>query len=132
MSVVVDDALLAHLVSGSFGLPIAYEGEPYSPPTSGGYLQPFVIPNFQYPITLAGSEQITGIFRVMVRYPAGKGAIEAKAKAEAICNHFRSTSVITRSGQKVIVQYTHRARGYVEDNWFIVPVTVAYKAFITR
>ena len=78
MSVKIDQAFIQSYIDGSFGLPIAYENSPYSPIAGTAYAE---LRNITNPIeanSITDTNETTGIFRVVVRYPADSGAITAK------------------------------------------------------
>ena len=55
-------------------LPIAFEGSPFSKPSTGAYLEPILIPNVTAHNELSGQRKTSlGIFEVRCWYPSGRG-----------------------------------------------------------
>lgn len=132
MSVKIDQAFIQSYIDGAFGLPIAYENSPYTPVAETAYAE---LRNITNPIeanALKDMDQTTGIFRIIVRYPADSGAIAAKTKADEIMANYGIGSSVSYSSQSATILSTERRTGVVEEGWFVLVVSIGYISFISR
>lgn len=132
MSVKIDQAFIQSYIDGSFGLPIAYENSPYSPIAGTAYAE---LRNITNPIeanSITDTNETTGIFRVVVRYPADSGAITAKEKAEEIMANYGIGSSVTYLSQSATILSVERRTGVAEEGWYVLVVSIGYISFITR
>lgn len=118
--------------NSEFGLPTAYENKHYKPTQDAAYAEIFMLPNDSEALSLADSDETSGIFRVILRYPVGKGAFAAKNKAQEIINAFPIGTGVPYSGQSAIITKTSRQKGVNEDGWYKIVVSIQYFAIITR
>ena len=132
MSLSIDDAFVQAFIDEDFGLPIAHENMAYEPTAQTAYAEIFVIPGPRRPLSIVETDETSGIFRVILRYPVDSGSITAKTKAEAIIAAFPVNSTVTSGSQTARVTSIDRSRGYPEDGWYKLTVTILYQAFITR
>lgn len=132
MTIKIDQALIQHFISGSFGLPIAHENLPYAPTSGTPYAEILVIQNDITAADLSHTNETDGIFRVILRYPVDTGAVTAKQKADAIFSYFKIGSEISYSGQEIVITRHARANGYSEQGWYKIVITISYKAFLAR
>tara|TARA_R110000824_G_scaffold68488_5_gene177114 strand:+ start:438 stop:836 length:399 start_codon:yes stop_codon:yes gene_type:complete len=132
MSIKIDQAFIQSYIDGSFGLPIAYENSPYSPVAGTAYAE---LRNITNPIeanSIKDMNETTGIFRIIVRYPADNGAIAAKTKAEAIMANYGIGSSVDYSSQSATILSVERRTGVVEEGWYVLVVSIRYISFISR
>ena len=132
MSILIDDALTQAFIDGSFGLPIAHENQHYSPTAGTAYAEIFVAPNPKFAYSLSETDITSGVFRVILRYPTDEGAITAKQKAEEIIAAYPISSLVTAGAQSARITQVTRDKGYPEEGWFKLVVTIFYEAFIAR
>ncbi|MCO6427057.1 phage tail terminator-like protein [Nitrosomonas communis] len=132
MTIKIDQALIQHFISGSFGLPIAHENLPYSPVAGTAYAEILVIQNDITAADLSHTNETDGIFRVILRYPVDSGSIAVKQKADAIFSYFKIGSEIAYAGQEIVITRHARANGYSEQGWYKIVITISYKAFLAR
>ena len=130
----IDQAFLtAWLTTNSeFGLPTAYENQDFSADPELAYAEVFLIQNALDMLTINDMDETTGIFRAILRYPVNNGAIAAKAKAQEIIDAFSIGTNVSYSGQSVIITKTSREKGFNENGWYKIVVSIQYIAFITR
>ena len=128
----IDQALTNAFISGSFGLPIAHENDNYTPTAGTPYAEIYLIPNDITPITLSDSNENDGILRVFLHYKSDQLSITAKQKADEIFNYFKIGSVLTYETQKVTIVGLSRGRGINENGWYSLPLSIFYRAFLTR
>lgn len=132
MSLKIDQAFVQSFVDGSFGLPVDYENMPYTPVSGTAFAELIHLPNPIDSLTLADMNETSGLFRIILRYPADGGAIAAKTKAEQIMAHYPIGSSVAYSGQSATIRSVDRQAGIVEDAWYTLVVSIRYISFITR
>ena len=132
MSIKIDQAFVQSFIDGSFGLPVDYENMPYTPVSGTAFAELIHLPNPIDSLTFADMNETSGIFRIILRYPADGGAIPAKTKAEAIMAHYPIGSSVAYSGQSATIRSVDRQAGVVEDAWYTLVVSIRYISFITR
>lgn len=132
MSIKIDQAFVQSFIDGDFGLPVDYENMPYTPVSGTAFAELIHLPNPIDSLTLADMNETSGIFRIILRYPADGGAIAAKTKAEAIMAHYPIGSSVAYSGQSATIRSVDRQAGVVEDAWYTLVVSIRYISFITR
>lgn len=131
MSIKIDQALIAHFIDAGTGLPIAHENINYTP-TGDAYAEIIVLPNDTTALNYKHTNQTDGVFRAILRYPSGRGALPSKTAAEIILNHFKIATLIEYDGVLVEITGSKREPGVQEDGWYKLVLTVPYRAFITR
>jgi len=132
MSLKIDQAFVQSFIDGSFGLPVDYENMPYTPVSGTAFAELIHLPNPIDSLTFADMNETSGIFRIILRYPADGGAVAAKTKAEAIMAHYPIGSSVAYSGQSATIRSVDRQAGVVEDAWYTLVVSIRYISFITR
>jgi hypothetical protein len=132
MSLKIDQAFVQSFIDGAFGLPVDYENMPYTPVSGTAFAELINIPNPIDSLTLADMNETSGLFRIILRYPADGGAIAAKTKAEAIMAHYPIGSNVAYSEQSATIRSVDRQAGVVEDAWYTLVVSIRYISFITR
>ena len=133
----VDQAFVSAFINAAFGLPIAHENLPYTPTAGTADAELLNIPNDVTPYSLRDSDETTGLFRVILRYPVDTGAVAAKTMTDAIFAVFKLGTTVSynatgnpvTSAQVVGVQ---RLPGVVEDGWYKLVLTIRYRAFLRR
>lgn len=118
--------------NSEFSLPTAYENKDYSPDQDTAYAEVFSLPNPVEANSLNDLDETSGLFRIILRYPSGDGAIAAKLKAQEIVDAFKIGTSVPYSGQSAIISKTTRQKGVNEDGWYKIVVSIQYFALITR
>lgn len=107
-------------------IPIAFEGVGFTKPTSGVYLEPFLLPSATMNNTVAGS-RITryGMFHVNCWALSGKGMREVETLAQSIVDLF---PILPKSGT-VSIERTPFVHDKETDlsGWVYVGVTIEYR-----
>lgn len=132
MTVKIDQAFVSDFIDGAFGLPIAHENAEYRPVPGTAYVALQVFQNDILPADMASTNDTTGLFQFILRYPEGRGAIPAKSKADAIFAAFPIGGVLTYSGQRLTVTGHSRPEAVPEDGWFKVVGQITYRADVAR
>lgn len=133
----VDQAFISAFIGASFGLPIAHENLPYQPVAGTAYAELLNIPTDVTAYSLNSTDETTGLFRIVLRYPVNAGAVAAKTKADAISNVFKVGSTVSynatgnpaTSARVVGLQWQS---GAPEDGWYKLVLTIRYRAFLRR
>jgi hypothetical protein len=131
MSVKIDQALVEHFRLGAFGLPVAYENQPFSP-SNCAWASVRVLPNDVTPYSLDDCDETDGIFQVILNYPTDVGAVEPKAKADEVFSHYAIGSRVSYAGQSLTINRHQRQPGLAEDGWYRLVLSIGYIAFIER
>jgi len=131
-SVKLDQAFLQAFLDGFYQLPVAHENIPYQPTAGTAYAQVRVLQNDRTGYTLADRDITDGVFQIILRYPAGTGAVAAKQKADEIFTDFPIGSQVEYGGQAATITRHRRQPGAVEDAWFVLVLTLDYRAKLER
>lgn len=132
MSIKIDNALIQNFIDGAYGLSIAHENIDFSPTAGSPYAELLVLPN-QVGMVTPETNSTTGVFRIILRYPAGKTAVVAKTMADTIQADYPVHGVLTYSGQSVKIMSAKREPSDVpEEGWYKLVITFGYQAFIQR
>jgi len=127
-------ALTTAMLSALGATPVERENVRFTKPLDAKWARLTFIPNVPSGETLGdlGEDLADGIAQVDFMYPAGTGDAAAIADAETFRQAFKVGSTFTSSGQVVHVRKCGRSQGRLEDNWFIVSVTVEWWTLIPR
>ena len=132
MSVKIDQAFLAAYIAGDFGLEVAHENLAFIPTAGISYAELINLPNDITAFSLNDSNETDGLFRIILYWPLGKGAIQAKLKADEILSAFSIGSKVCYESQCATVTKTYRAKGVAEDGWYKTIISIGYYANIKR
>jgi len=132
MTIKIDQAFISHFIAQDFGLPIAHENIDYTPSAGTAYAQLINAQNEDAPMSLADSNEGTGVFRVILRYPTNVGAVAAKQKADQIMAQFKIAQRIAYDGQSATILRHGREPGVAEDGWYKLVITFRYWAYVAR
>lgn len=132
MSVNIDQAFIDSFIDNDFGLEIAHENLAYSPSPGTEYVELLNIPNDITPLSLTGSDETDGIFRIILRWPVDDGSINAKTKADEIMSAFKIGTQVCYNGQCSTVTRQARQKGFNESGWYKILITIGYHAILVR
>jgi hypothetical protein len=128
----IADALFWKLSQANLGLPIAFPGLDFTPP-SGPYLQASFQPNRPppRPIGFVEPRGAIGLLQISVRWPGGQGALKAYDVAETVKAAFPIGSEISRNGVRVRIVTDPSVAGHLteDDNRIMVPVTIPWSVW---
>lgn len=107
-------------------IPIAFEGVPFSKPTTGPYIEPLLLPNVTSNTELSGRRQThLGIFEVRCWCPTGNGMGVVERLASNVIKLF---PILPKLGSVSIENTPYSERPQFDDaGWVIVPVLVFYR-----
>lgn len=128
-------ALSAHVATLSPALPIAWANVAYTPIVGTPFMRVNFLPAQTYnPSMGVGAldlKRYTGIMQVTLFYPINQGEGDPRRKADAVIALFPRGLTLTSSGVVVHVDNTPSAApGYSQDAWYVLPVSVYYRADI--
>lgn len=78
------------------------------------------------------SNEHTGIMQISVMYPLNYGTGAQNVKIDAVGSYFRAGRRFSYNGQTVQVVSLGVSGGLEDNGWWMVPVTVQYRAFADR
>jgi hypothetical protein len=113
-------------------LPTAYENKDYTPVPQTAYAEIINLPNPVDPLSYSDSDETSGIFRIILRYPVNQSAIISKTKAQEIIDYYKIGTIVSYSNQSAIIRKTTRQKGAPENGWYKTVVSLQYFAIITR
>lgn len=107
-------------------IPVAFEEMPFTKPTSGPFLESFLIPNVTIDKDVAGlHKRMHGIFQVNCWARSGRSMSEVERLSQNIIDLF---PMLPKTGP-VSIEQTPYASPDLKDSagWVIVPVTILYR-----
>ena len=106
-------------------LPIAYEATPLTKPTTGMFLQPFLLPAMtQNPTVDANRTRELGIFHVNCWAKEGEGLYKLEALADEIVKLF---PILPKVGSVSIERTPSKHQPMYDSGWVIIPVVIYYR-----
>jgi len=123
-------ALNQRLALLSPALPVAAEGFDFKAVTGAAFQRVLML----YAETrneVFGCDRWTeaGVYQVSVYYPWNTGHASAQQRAEAVRQHFPRGLSLVHSGVSVLIPRTPwKAPALQVDGWYVVPVSIAYRA----
>jgi hypothetical protein len=124
-------AFIARWVEGNFGL-TAYENAPFNPVNGMAYAAVSMLENDISGLDLADRNVTDGVFQIILRYPVGTGDGAITSKVQDIFNHFRIGSRISFGGQSAVIERQRTQPGVAEAGWYVLVVTLEYRAKLVR
>ena len=129
----IQSALNKHLSNMTPTMAIAWENVNFVTPTTIGtpYLRSWLLPGKTTGLTLGPNsfDEYLGIFQIDCLYPIGQGWYDCKAKAGAICTHFKKGTLITYNNIEVRTYRVYPDSGDPDGEYYKVSVSIEYKAF---
>ena len=132
MTVKIDQAFTSAFIAAAYGLPIAHENLPYVPTAGTPYAELIIAQNDQSPLSITDSNETTGVFRVILRYPLESGSIGIKTMGDTIATTFKIGTLLTYAGQSAKITRVGRDVGFTEAGWYKIVLTFTYWAYIAR
>lgn len=124
------NALNKHLFTLNPVLPTALENGTFEPQQGQPYQVVNLLPADTQTRDLREKTIIeSGVYQISVYYPSGQGANAARARAEALREHYAPGVLTTEDGIKVEIRGKASVRPAMSmPGWFIVPVQIRFKA----
>lgn len=126
----VDRAFIDEFLARDF-LPVEQTALPnlkFTPTHGDPFAELINLPNDASPLTIDGSSETDGIFRILLNWPTGTGDIAAKIKAQEIISYF---DIGKKIGVAVVTGHGFTARSSPVGNWYLIVITIFYRAFLT-
>mgnify|MGYP003646012283 FL=1 len=113
--------------------PIAWENTAYIPVKDTLYLRPTILPasTIQAGLGTSGLDEYVGIYQIDIFAPAGKGRGEAEIKADAVADHFKRGTDLSKNGKTVRLGDVSRNSGIKDEDRFIISISINYMAHVT-
>ena len=113
--------------------PIAWENTAYIPVKDTLYLRPTILPasTIQAGLGTSGLDEYIGIYQIDIFAPAGKGRGEAEIKADAVADHFKRGTDLSKNGKTVRLGNVSRNSGIRDEDRFIISLSINYMAHVT-
>lgn len=130
----IEKALITKLESLNLGIELFYENYKVTPPNK----QPYAIVNvshdqpFVATIGDGGEDNHDGFLQILLKYPLGKGAGDAKEMADTICSQFKAGVYCTHLDQSVIIRNSGIGPAFDSDSRYTLPITVNWYARTRR
>lgn len=106
-------------------IPVAWEGVPFIPPTTGSYVQPFLLANVVKNITVDGKRVRTrGNFQINVWVKDGTGSKAIEDLSDAVAGLY---TVLPKTGTVSIEQQPQTSASFTSVDWRVIYVTVNYR-----
>ncbi len=116
----------------NFGLPIAEENKEYRPISRTAHVELTVFDTGITPLTASDTDEQVVILQAILRYPAGTGDIEAKAKANEILDSYSFNEKISSSGIDANVSSKKQRKGEPETGWYKIVVQITFLIYSDR
>ena len=112
--------------------PIAWPSTVFKPTKSTLYLRGTNLPasTEQAGLGTNGLDEHLGIYQVDVYAPAGKGRGPAEVKADAIADHFKRGTDLLYNGVTVRLGNVSRNAGIIDDDRYVISVSINYSAHV--
>lgn len=128
----IDQALISDTIAANFGIDLAHENQAYDPVPGTPYAQLNVLANAASPYSLNGSDEVVGVYRIILNYPANTGAVAIKTMAQQMAERFKTGRRITYDGVTVTCIGHSRGNGLAVSGWYRVVFDVRFRAFLER
>ncbi len=147
MSVKVDQAFSTAMLGAGLALDIVHENGGYSrwgtatythvagayePNAERAFCETRNFPAGKKALTLAETDELVGLFQVILKYPADVGAIVVKLKAEEVLDLLKIGATFTYQAQTVEIMSNNRDGGRSEDGFYQIVIRANYRAFTPR
>jgi len=127
-------ALMTKLDSVLGGIPAEKENAHFIKPPDAKWAQVFFMPTQPTVFTLGagGLDEYRGLVQVSIRYPEGTGTKDADDDCETFRSQFKAGTMLVYGGQEVKIISCGRNQGRLQDNWFLVAITISWYALVPR
>ena len=135
----IRQALISQLVAASPGaaLPVAsvaWENKNFTPTVGTRWYRATFLPGISVAAAIGDGAQNrhVGVFQVDVIDQKDTGDMLAQTEAERIITCYKRGTVLTYSGVSVRVERSYRLAANQEDEWFVIPVIIEYRADVAN
>lgn len=115
----------------TLGLPTQWENSQFTPTANQTYLVEAFLPAATVAVGIAStsSDELLGIYQVMVMSPRGATKGPGIAAAEQVLAAFPRGLRITRNGVTVTIQRSYLGPALMQNDRWAIPVSIDYRAF---
>lgn len=130
----IEKALISYLESLPLGLPLYYENDRRKPPNQGNYALVNVVHQQPSVATLGegGEDNHEGFLQILLKYPMGEGAGEAKQKAQDIAGFFTAGVKAEYLTQSVTIRTCGIQPSFESSSRYTLPITITWYARTIR
>ena len=127
----ISAALSTRLNSLPSAPPIAFENAKYTPVEGETWLRESYLPATSSTIGIepGGSTDFIGVYQISIYTPLDDYKLESHQLIDSITSHFERGTVLTFDGQAVIIEQVNVAQGLASGSWWLMPVSVNWRAF---
>lgn len=111
---------------------VAWPNSAYQPVEGTLFLTPILLIGNVSLSDLDYSEEIRGVYQIMVSSPAGEYKAEAEQAVDNLVDHFNSTRRLSLNGYTVNISNVSWDNAFTEGAWYQIPVSVNYKVYVDR
>ena len=111
--------------------PIAFENVPFTPVDGTTWLRESYLPANSATVGLepGGSTDFTGVYQVSIYTPLDDYKLESHQLIDSITAHFARGTMLVFEGQAVVVEQVNVSQGLASGSWWLMPVSVNWRAF---
>ena len=127
----ISAALSSRLNSMPSAPPIAFENAKYTPVEGVTWLRESYLPANSATVGLepGGSTDFIGVYQVSIYAPLDDYKFESHQLIDSITAHFTRGTMLVFEGQSVVVEQVNVAQGLASGGWWLMPVSVNWRAF---
>ena len=127
----ISAALSTRLNSMPSAPPIAFENAKYTPVEGTTWLRESYLPAASSTIGMepGGSTDFTGVYQVSIYTPLDDYKLESHQLIDSITAHFARGTMLVFEGQAVVVEQVNVSQGLASGSWWLMPVSVNWRAF---
>lgn len=131
----IEAALIQAYQGAGLLLPTEYENAEFARPDGNqSYASVLFSPNQPGVSSLGGSgaDEIDGYLQVDIYTERNKGTAEARNYSDLLRTHFQAGTRFAYDGQDVLIRSCGRNQGRVIDGYFMISITIFWRAYINR
>ena len=127
----ISAALSSRLNSLADAPPIAFENAKYTPVEGTTWLRESYLPAASSTIGMepGGSTDFIGVYQISIYTPLDDYKLESYQLIDSITAHFARGTGLEFDGQAVIIEQVNVAQGLASGSWWLMPVSVNWRAF---
>jgi hypothetical protein len=127
----ISAALSSRLNTLTDAPPIAFENVPFTPVDGTTWLRESYLPANSATVGLepGGSTDFIGVYQISIYTPLDDYKLESHQLIDSITAHFARGTMLVFEGQAVVVEQVDVAQGMASGGWWLMPVSVNWRAF---
>jgi hypothetical protein len=130
----INAALVVAYQGAALGLPTAWEGVDFTPPSDAAWAQVWMLPA---PVTVdtlgdSGLDLHTGIFQIDLSVPQNSGTGALLGYADTLRTALKAGTTTTHNGQSVLILDCSRSRLTQAGGWLTITMSTSYRAYTPR